>query len=83
MLVPDTLRVESKPLGLKVSWSKIQKLNALFNGNENLQPPVTLKEEYASFFDSLFLLMKGYWDWEMVFPGEGRFGIASSKLNYY
>ena len=36
LLILDTLRVESKPLGLKVSWSKIQKLNALFNGNENL-----------------------------------------------
>ena len=54
----DTLSIESRPLGLKVSWikTKIQKFVGFFVENNNLLPPVAVQGEPVSFVDNFVYL---------------------------
>ena len=71
MAALDTLSIESRPLGLKVSWikTKIQKLVAFFDENINLPPPVVVLRGPVSFVDNFVYLGSAIGSGGVIFPG--------------
>ena len=80
----DTLSIESRPLGLKVSWikTKIQKFVGFFVENNNLPPPVVVQGEPVSFVDNFVYLGSAIGSGRRSFLEiNRRLGIASSVMN--
>ena len=80
----DTLSIESRPLGLKVSWikTKIQKFVGFFVENNNLLPPVAVQGEPVSFVDNFVYLGSAIGSGGRSFLEiNRRLGIASSVMN--
>ena len=80
----ETLSVESKPLGWKVSWikTKIQKLDAFFDENIDLPPTVVVQGKLVSFVYSFVYLGSAIGIGGRSFPEVNRSpGIASSVMN--
>ena len=79
----DTLSIESRPLGLKVSWikTKIQKFVGFFDENINLPPPVVVQGEHVSFVENFVYLGSAIGSMGRSFKGINRcLGIASSVM---
>ena len=56
MTALDTLSIEFRPFGLKVSWIKIQNFVGLFDENINLSTPVVVQGEPVPFVDNFVYL---------------------------
>ena len=58
--------MESKPLGLKITYIKIKilKFVALFDGNKVLPQPVTVDGEQGSYVDTLVCLGSAIGSWQ-------------------